>query len=131
MVAPRLAINAATAGAWCARRLSSSTISPGCKRGASRSRTRAMKSVAFTAFHFVANVTQPVTRTAPIKLKLSPQFIGRGSTYFLAGQHPRVRPAHREIRPRFIDEHQATRIDPFHPAEERLPFRRDVGPIHF
>lgn len=65
-VAPRRTISAATAGALSARRLSSNTISPGCRRGASRSRTHAVKSFALTAFHCVPNVTQPPRRTAAL-----------------------------------------------------------------
>ena len=39
------------------------------------------KNRVLTARHLVFSVTQPVRRIAPINVKFSPQFIGRGSTY--------------------------------------------------
>jgi hypothetical protein len=46
-----------------------------------------------------------------------------------APQDPRVRPTHREIRPGFIDEDQALRIDATHPSQEPGALRLDVRPI--
>ena len=51
------------------------------QRGASRRRTHSTKNRVLTARHLVFSVTQPVRRIAPINVKFSPQFIGRGSTY--------------------------------------------------
>ena len=57
------------------------TTSPRRRRGASPSRTHRMKRAFVIARHFVLSVTQRSCRMAPIIVKLSPQFIGRDSTY--------------------------------------------------
>ena len=63
------------------RGLSSTTMSPRRRRGASRRRTHSMKATLFIARHFVLSTTQPRRRMAPTSVRLSPQFIGRDSTY--------------------------------------------------
>jgi hypothetical protein len=49
---------------------------------------------------------------------------------FASPQHPCVRPPHRQIGARFIEKHQAVRIDPAYPPHERAAFRLDVRPIN-
>lgn len=68
-------------GALCAWRLSSSTTSPRRRRGARPRRTQSMKHAFVIARHFVLRVSQPSRRMAPTSVRLSPQFIGRASTY--------------------------------------------------
>jgi len=81
MVAPRCSMRARTSGALCAATLSNSTMSRRRSRGARPRRTHSMKRALVMARHFVLSVTQPRRRTAPTSVTLSPQFIGRASTY--------------------------------------------------
>lgn len=56
-------------------------MSPRRSRGARRRRTQVMNAILFMARHFVLNTSHPLRRIAPTSVRLSPQFIGRGSTY--------------------------------------------------
>ncbi len=56
-------------------------MSPGRNRGRNWRRTHVKNVSLFTARHFVHNVTHPSLRNAPTIVRLSPQFIGRASTY--------------------------------------------------
>src|SRR3989442_4273406 len=49
---------------------------------------------------------------------------------FLTAFNPRVRAAHREIGPGFIEKHEPSGILPTHPSHERRAFRRDVRTVH-
>ena len=68
-------------------------MSPGRSRGASARRTQVRQAGLCIARHLVPRVTQPVRRMAPTSVRLSPQFIGRGSTYsWPRGTHACERP---------------------------------------
>ena len=106
-------------------------MSCGRRRGASRRRTHSTKNRVLTARHLVFSVTQPVRRIAPINVKFSPQFIGRGSTYSWPRRtHAWERPIAR-FAPASSEHHQTGRINRPHPSQERGAFRVDVGPVDF
>jgi hypothetical protein len=77
---PRRSMTRQTRGSLCARRLSSTTMSPGRSLGARRHSTHRTNRSAFAVCHAVANVSHRSPRIAPIMVRLLPQFIGRGST---------------------------------------------------
>src|SRR5262245_9388675 len=49
---------------------------------------------------------------------------------FLTAFHPRVRAAHRDVGPGFIEKHEPSGILPTHPSHERCAFRRDIRTVH-
>ena len=129
MVAPAASISARTPGALCAARLSSTTMSPGtqladempshpgdeprCRHGAPRRGERHPAVQAHGPDQ--AQVVAPVARAR--------------LDQFLPARQPRVRPAHRHIRARFVEKDQALGLYRLGPDAERRALGLDARPI--
>ena len=115
-----------TARALCAARLSSTTMSPRRRRGTRRRRTHATKPRRVHGAPAVASVSQPsIAHRADHRQVVAPVHRPRFDQLGPARQ-PRVRAAHREIRARFIEKHEAARIYRRRPRPERGAFGLDA-----
>ena len=129
MVAPAASISARTPGALCAARLSSTTMSPGRSWRTRCRRTQATNRGVVIGAPRRGERHPAVQAHGPDQAQVVAPVARARLDQFLPARQPRVRPAHRHIRARFVEKDQALGLYRLGPDAERRALGLDARPI--